>query len=167
MSQLRSRSNRSLHAGRVIRRIDTRGIMPRQDRLSCAARRRRLSVSTAGQHSPSSKKAPWRATSAWQKRWTSDGSVCFYYNIHTRAVSWDRPKEYNKNHDEAASRSRCAEFKESTVWVRAWTDDGLPFYNNVRTNEVVWDRPPEFCQPGEMEQGLCAPQFDVRLVFCV
>lgn len=167
MSQPRSRSGRPVHAGKVTRRIDTRAILARHDRLSCAVRWRRPSVSNAAHQAASSKKAVWGATSAWQKRWTPDGSVCFYYNARTRAVSWDRPKEYSTNHDEAVSRNRCAEFKHSTSWVRAWTDDGLPFYHNVRTNEVVWDRPPEFCQPEETEQGLCAAQFEVRLVYNV
>jgi hypothetical protein len=99
-----------------------------------------------------------RAEDAWVELLDESSGCVYYYNLWTKASSWERPPEMD------GLPSETTEDPPTSAWVEYWDENvGAAYYYNVDTGEATWAPPPELAsrleawtggnQSGEAEVG--------------
>lgn len=73
----------------------------------------------------------------WVELQDADSGKVFFYNTHTKAITWDEPLDYT------SWKENCiTDYLKTTMW-RIRENKGRTFYYNKQTNKSQWDRPLE------------------------
>lgn len=82
---------------------------------------------------------------AWVELLDEASGYVYYFNILSKASSWERPPEMDACSPEVdASTSITTPPPSSSEWVEYWDENvGAAYYYNVKTGEATWAPPPE------------------------
>ena len=73
----------------------------------------------------------------WVELQDEETGKVFFYNTHTKAITWDEPVDYK------SWKENCiTDYLKTTMW-RVRENKGRTFYYNKETNKSQWDRPEE------------------------
>jgi hypothetical protein len=87
--------------------------------------------------------------SDWRAHRTSDGQI-YYSNIHTRATSWEIPRQKKRKSSPSSFQSETAQLIADTAqqclephssWQSHCTPDGKTYYYNTNTMQTSWEMP--------------------------